>query len=356
MAQLEISQPYRSALFRRIAVLAVVVCTASCLIGCREAEDGIRVYRVPKPQQQRILAAMIPYQDKIWIFKVAGSDRKVAEFEPEFIAFLQTIKFEGSADADPKWQMPESWEKLPSDHPRNSGSFPRFATLYKPDDEHIERTEIAVSSLPRRGNDPWEFDVKRNVHRWRGQLGLPEVSFAQLDAYFSEIPLENDLTATLVKLFEGETQPDPLAVVAPVDADASDDQLPFSYDKPDAWPRGPKVPFSLLGFRVNDGDQSVVISVTPAGGGLLPNVNRWRGQLGLKPFEQAELEKTAKKLTAGEVVFDYVQLVGAQQTILAAVGTHNGQMWFVKLKGDNELADRERENFETFVQSMRFKS
>lgn len=341
---------YQGCLRRVLGFLAAAF-LAILPLGCSEVKEEIRVYRVPKTPQKRILAAMVPHQDKIWIFKVSGSDRKVAAFEREFEAFLQTVRFDASRDASPKWELTEDWKQLPADHPSNSGPFPRFATVYKPDKELVERMEIAISSLPRRGGDPWEFDVKRNVIRWRGQLGLPEVPIAQLDEYISEIKLENGPTATLIKLFEGEEPPAKPATVA-----AAVDRVPFDYEKPDAWPLGPDIPFSLLGFQVTDGDETVVISVTPAGGGLLPNVNRWRAQVKLQPIEQDELDKQIKKLEAGDVTFDYIQLVGAERSILAAVGTNKGQMWFVTLKGDKQLAARETENFEKFVKSMRFKS
>jgi hypothetical protein len=45
-----------------------------------------------KPEPQRILAAMIPYQGATWFFKMSGPDALVAKEKPAFIAFLDTIK------------------------------------------------------------------------------------------------------------------------------------------------------------------------------------------------------------------------------------------------------------------------
>jgi len=115
-------------------------------------------------------------------------------------------------------------------------------------------------------------------------------------------------------------------------------------------------------FIVRDGEREVeitVIDLAPAVGEVLPNVNRWRGQVRLPPTTQAEIDRDIKKLKLGDIEADYVQLVGPakakpRETILAAIALAKGKAWFFKLKGDAELAQRERERFEAFVKSVRF--
>ena len=80
----------------------------------------------------------------------------------------------------------------------------------------------------------------------------------------------------------------------------------ISYKAPSGWTPGElqssrggfAVPREAA-FEVKDGNQRVEITVTklpgPAGD-TLPNVNRWRGQLGLKELTEEQFEKEKKQL------------------------------------------------------------
>ena len=54
-----------------------------------------------------------------------------------------------------------------------------------------------------------------------------------------------------------------------------------------------------------------------------------------------------------------MELIGPQhatqpETILGVIAIEAGRVWVIKLKGDTELAAREKQNFESFVRSIRF--
>ena len=57
-------------------------------------------------------------------------------------------------------------------------------------------------------------------------------------------------------------------------------------------------------------------------------------------------------IAVGETKGAYFRLVGSERTILGVVAPIAGDVWFIKLAGDNELAEREREHFEQFVKSI----
>ena len=50
---------------------------------------------------------------------------------------------------------------------------------------------------------------------------------------------------------------------------------------------------------------------------------------------------------------DYVQFFGAKDAILGVIAVRGDMAWFVKLQGASELAKRERQRFEEFVNSIR---
>lgn len=89
----------------------------------------------------------------------------------------------------------------------------------------------------------------------------------------------------------------------------------------------------------------LAVSVFPgAAGGLLPNVNRWRGQIALEAIDQAQFEKDSERLQtpAGSViVVDYTGAklngrLGDTSRLLAAILEKPDRTWFFKLNGDVE--------------------
>jgi hypothetical protein len=132
----------------------------------------------------------------------------------------------------------------------------------------------------------------------------------------------------------------------------------LKFEVPPGWKEGAANAFSMVAYKVTDGAKQVDITVSAAGGDVLSNVNRWRGQVGLSPIDQAELAKTGRKIETFGTSGDYVELVappGAAQrrTILGVRAEAGGNTWFVKLIGDSELAAHEKSNFEAFVKSLK---
>ena len=142
---------------------------------------------------------------------------------------------------------------------------------------------------------------------------------------------------------------------------------PLTFETPDGWVAAPEEAGGITkaAFSVKQDKQEVritVTDVTAAAGELLPNINRWRLEVGLKkPISQQELDREVKQIEVGGARGHYVDIVGAEspegrQSILGVIVIHEGTAWFFKLKGDAELAEREKKRFEAFVQSVRFQS
>ena len=129
---------------------------------------------------------------------------------------------------------------------------------------------------------------------------------------------------------------------------------------PEGWKTDRGNEFSLAAFAVTDGERAIKTTVSRAGGDMLQNLNRWRGQLGLKAWSPEEMSKTAKKLSVDGHEGTLVELVGNDarsgkpSCILGVIVPRDDEAWFFKLTGDVELAQREKENFEAFVQSVKF--
>ncbi len=111
-----------------------------------------------------------------------------------------------------------------------------------------------------------------------------------------------------------------------------------------------------------DGQAEVTVSSFPGEvGGLLANVNRWRGQVGLPPIAAEELEKTVSSF---DVIGGRASLVdltghaaaqgGKETRIVGVIWPRGGQTWFYKMTGDSATTEREKDVFLKFVQSVRF--
>jgi hypothetical protein len=101
------------------------------------------------------------------------------------------------------------------------------------------------------------------------------------------------------------------------------------------------------------------VSVLPGdAGGRLPNVNRWRGQLGLPAIGDADLEKALLPLTVEGAQTYAVDLVAeaTQRRMLAAAVSRGGRTWFFKLSGAAATVGQEKEAFMRFVRSVDYGS
>lgn len=76
-------------------------------------------------------------------------------------------------------------------------------------------------------------------------------------------------------------------------------------------------------------------------GGMLANVNRWRGQVGLAPAEEADLAGMMDRFETPGFVGHTMRLEGAEQHILAAsiYETDEDRTWFVRVTTDPAKAD-----------------
>lgn len=139
----------------------------------------------------------------------------------------------------------------------------------------------------------------------------------------------------------------------------------LTYTLPPGWEKwvavGP-VPAEAA-FRVVDKGVSADISVTAlpgAAGGLVPNVNRWRGQIQLDHADEPEVRKGLKPTTVGGQDGYLVDLIGPdnagpkRQRIVGAILTRGNATWFFKMRGPVELVGQQIANFETFLRSVQF--
>lgn len=292
---------------------------------------------------QTMFAAMVPHGESTWFFKIQGAREFVEPREPDFRSLVESIHFDADSQA-PQWNTPEGWRQ-------EAGSGLRLATLFY--GTGVQQVELSVISLVH-GEGDYQAYVLDNVNRWRGQVRLPPVESAELLSTTERVALPGGAEATLAVLHSTSS------ATATQNQAAAESEI--TYELPDGWisqevSRGGE---RKAAFSVGQEDRSVEITLTalPArAGALLPNVNRWRGQLRLDPITAEELASSIQPLEVGSTTASYLQLIGENQegnpeTIFAVIFIDSDHAWFLKLWGDPELAGQEKMNFEAFARSL----
>jgi hypothetical protein len=159
-----------------------------------------------KPRQ-RMLAAMVENQGKMWFFKAVGPSENVGAQRENFEAFLKSVKF-GEAPAVAQQQQQQAPANPPQQQPQQqvqAGAKTSGLTAWtKPQDWRRDETPRSMRELTFfAGPDgsTAEVIVSRmggnfggllaNINRWRQQVGLPPVNS------------EKDQPATMMQLGDG---------------------------------------------------------------------------------------------------------------------------------------------------------
>ncbi|MDB4793740.1 hypothetical protein OAG63_01775 [Methylacidiphilales bacterium] len=96
------------------------------------------------------------------------------------------------------------------------------------------------------------------------------------------------------------------------------------------------------------------------GGGLLANVNRWRGQLGLAAIGENDLPQLAQPLDVPggkATLLDFAGTdakTGTSTRLVGAIVSLNGQTWFYKLMGSEPIVAQQKDAFTKFIQSANY--
>ncbi len=310
--------------------------------GCQEADD-IRQYKAPRVEypESRMLAAICSQKDYMWFFKVQGSPKAIGDQVETFEKFLHSVEFTGRKEEPVTWEVPDGWNHQP-------GPGSRYATFtFGTRQEPLELTVTPLGGT-----------LLDNINRWRQQfLLLDPVTEKELDSITRKIEGKNS-TFTVVDM-KGFAPIGKKTIVVPPPqrppVPPAKRDLPLKYQVPDGWREMADLPeFAVAAFQVGQGQESALISVTPAGGSLLFNVNRWRGQVKLPPVKEGDLPNLVGKIPCAGVDSAYVDLQGPQRRILGVVHVQDNATWFFKVIGPDRIVGQQKPAFEAFVRSVTF--
>jgi hypothetical protein len=137
-----------------------------------------------------------------------------------------------------------------------------------------------------------------------------------------------------------------------------------NWQVPAGWQEIPGGQFLVAKFNLTgEGGATAAVNVSSSpgeGGGLVMNVNRWRGQLGLAPLADDDVNK---QVTAIEVQGGKASLVDLSGTdprtgqpvrLVGLIVPQSGQTWFYKLMGNAKVVAGQKDAFTQFVQSVKY--
>jgi hypothetical protein len=153
--------------------------------------------------------------------------------------------------------------------------------------------------------------------------------------------------------------PSAVADVPPPSADSSGKP---AWQVPATWKEIVAGQMLLAKFQLSESPKTeVTVSVFPGDvGGLLANVNRWRSQVHLPAVDSAGLAQVVTPLDASGAKAMLVDMAGQDASkgpktrIVGVIVPRNGQTWFYKMMGDDQVAEREKPAFLSFVQSVKY--
>lgn len=351
---------FKSGGARALTALAL----AAALTGCDRG--GIRVYQAPKD--------------------IAPPPMEAAEPAHE-------------APAQITWTLPTGWEELPASQMRVG----HFAI----NGEQGQKAQVTIIPLAGEAGGNSE-----NVNRWRGQVGASRLTDAQITEAGTEVKIgtapgrlfdfagrtldEDKPTRIIAAILHREGMSwffkmigdDSLVAAqkpnfvkflgtiafvtghshaehaAAASGASTADAGPESGSKPGwtvpaGWTEQSPGPMQVAKFAAHAGDAhaEVMISALPGdAGGKLPNVNRWRGQIGLPPITEGDLATQARPLEipgADTYMVDFNNEATKRAMVAVAV-SRSGQTWFYKLLGETAAVSQQKAAFLQFVQTTKY--
>lgn len=150
---------------------------------------------------------------------------------------------------------------------------------------------------------------------------------------------------------------------APMMSSSAANEVKPDWTVPADWHSVPPAQFLLAEYSITGADGTEaevnVAELNGAGGGVLANVNRWRGQIGLEPVAEDGMAKltTTMNVNGGQATF--VDMTGSNENgqpvrLAAAIVPMGDATWFYKLMGDEKVVAGQKDAFTKFVQTAKY--
>ncbi len=323
----------------------------------KPTERPPRAMNATASKAERMFAAHVPLGKDVWYYKMTGPIDAMEPLIKPLADFVSSVKYENGKAV---WKLPEGWKE-------NPGTGMRYATLIVPSE--AGPLELAIFRL---NNGPDEVaHALANINRWRGQLGLSAITTEAINKATDDItqPLSKrkvgDQTIYFVNIKrkgssssaatpQKPTSPaakpvrmfaaivpqgkevwfykmtGPVETVEALIKPLADFIQSVKYAEgkatwklPAGWKEQPGNQFRFATLIVPSQSGPLEFTVSKLGAGpeevpyVAANINRWRGQLGLKGIQIDDINQATDDITqpiskqkVGDQTIYYVNIVG----------------------------------------------
>jgi hypothetical protein len=112
----------------------------------------------------------------------------------------------------------------------------------------------------------------------------------------------------------------------------------LAFNLPPGWSSREGTGMRAATFVHSSGVEISVTRLNGDGGGVLNNINRWRGQVFLPPWEQGDLAANTGTFDASGIEVTFVDIAGSKGRIVGAVIPSGGMTWFLKAQVEQPAA------------------
>jgi len=385
-------------------LLVLIPLFALLAAGCHR--DNIKVYRIAKDQDrpQQPAAPALPTDSPN-----PGLPPGHPDISTSSAASVPAMSRAGLPQLT--WQKPDGWTEVAPGEMR--------VASFKAQGPNGKQADVSVIPLPgMAGSD------EANVNRWRGQVGLSSLSpdelkksaeaveaggqpaqlydiagqnpgsgeaeriigaiqhrddaswFYKMTGDASLVEAQKPAFVAFLKSLNFAAAPEPSALPPghPAIGETGMGALPATtpvssggkpnWQAPAGWQEVAAGQFLIAKFMLTgDGGATAAVNISSSageGGGLVGNVNRWRGQLGLAQLSD---DDAIKSVTAIDVAGGKASLVdlsgtdartGQPTRLIGVIVSRPDQTWFYKLMGDAKVVESQKAAFTQFVQGVKY--
>jgi len=365
----------------------------------------VKVYRIAKDQDQ-------PAQPAAQALPTDSPNPKLPPGHPDISNMPSTPGGSGGAAPQVTWQTPPGWTQVPPSEMR-IGSFTVAGANGKQadvsiiplpgmagtDSANVNRWRGQVNQSPLgdndlqklaenvvaggqpaqlydiNGTDPGTGNAERILaviqHRpdmtWffkmTGDAALVEQQKPVFIAFLKSLDFGSETAMAQGEMPDGHPAIGDMGAPPPSAPTAGSVARP-NWQAPADWQEVPPAQFLLAEYAITGANGAKadvnVAQLSGDGGGLLPNVNRWRRQIGLDPLDDAALGSLASSVdvTGGKATLVDMSgtdfRTGQPTRLVGLIVPINGGTWFYKLMGDPALVESQKAAFLQFVQGVKY--
>jgi hypothetical protein len=337
------------------------------IAGCRQDDEikkDIFTYQDREAIHKRV--AIFEREKYVWFILLSGPEADVKKHTPTFDEFVSSVRFDVKQDKEKeslpiKWTEPKDWRKDPAGSPE-SMRYAGFRIDNKP-----KELEVTVTKLPIKG-----YTLLDNIHRWEKQVNVPPseredqpgatvrivrdkidgqpVTWVDVSGY-----AVHTVSRPPVPSAQGKGFMPALDLKKPEKGRGS----PFTYTAPAGWRKQEVGPGRLAVeiYKIGDERNQVELTLTNFGGSPGDNINRWRDELKLPRLPEGEATESALRMKIAGIDSYYADIANPRapaqwNRTLAVIIPMNQMNWFVKMWGPNDIIEKHKNEFETFVKSF----